>query len=91
MHQEQMIIEGIYRKNTRGRAYLIFQDAQQCRRIVRISGKLDADNGQAVTVVGSLAGGRFVVTKMIPHVVPRRPTGSYQAGRCRGIPRRPAA
>ncbi len=91
MHQEQMIIEGIYRKNTRGRAYLIFHDAQQCRRIVRVSGKLDADNGQMVTVVGRLAEGRFVVTKLIPQVVPRRAVSAFQAGRPRGIPRRPAA
>lgn len=69
-YQDQFVYQGIYRKNTRGRAYLIFRDRNRERRIVRTSAKLAAENGQNVTIVGAIRAGRLIPGRVIPWVAP---------------------
>ncbi len=70
-YKEQFVYQGIYRKNTRGRAYLIFKDRDRKRRIVRTSCKLDAANGQTVTIIGAIRAGRLIPHRVVPRVFPR--------------------
>ncbi|MCR9143505.1 MAG: hypothetical protein NXI24_14750 [bacterium] len=70
-YSEQFVYQGIYRKNTRGRAYLIYKDGDRRRRIVRTSSKINALNGQNVTIVGAIRGGRLIAERVVAHVFPR--------------------
>lgn len=69
-YRDQFVYQGIYRKNTRGRAYLIFRDRNRERRIVRTSAKLSVENGQNVTIVGAIRSGRLIPGRVIPWVAP---------------------
>ncbi|MEQ9364564.1 MAG: hypothetical protein RIF32_09985 [Leptospirales bacterium] len=75
-YQEQFVYQGIYRKNTRGRAYLIFKDRDRQRRIVRTSCKIDVRNGQNVTIIGAIRAGRLIPHRVVPRVFPRSARGA---------------
>ena len=70
-YQEQFVYQGIYRKNTRGREYLIFRYRDRKRRIVRTSSKLNAQNGQNLTIIGAIRAGRLIANRVVAHVHPR--------------------
>lgn len=69
---EQIVIQGVYRRNTRGRSYLIFRDSSKIQRILPVSSKFPALNGQTITVIGTIVEGRLMADKIIPCVYPRR-------------------
>lgn len=74
-YQEQFVYQGIYRKNTRGRAYLIFRDRDRKQQIVRTSSKLNALNGQNITIIGAIRAGRLIPHRVVPHILPRAVRG----------------
>jgi hypothetical protein len=80
-YTELFVYQGIYRKNTRGRAYLIFRDSVGQRRIVRTTSKFDVANGQTVSVIGAIRNGWLIASRVIPRVAPRRKPGALFAAR----------
>lgn len=69
---ERVEFLGIYRKNTKGRAYLIFDGAAGERRIVRASAKYGLQNGARVRAAGTVVGHRFFAEYVQEEVAPRR-------------------
>ena len=69
---ETMIIRGVYKRNSRGRAYLVCYDRFKKRSIYRISAKLDARNGETLNVVGEIDRGWISVTSYYPCIFSRR-------------------
>ncbi len=69
----RLILEGIVKKNTRGRAYLVYFTWQGARAILRLCGNLEnAENGETVTIIGRPQGVAFQVERVIPRRFPRR-------------------
>ena len=62
---ERLILSGIYKKNTRGRAYLIFYNQDRSRSIYRISARLAAGNGSLIRIIGTIKNGWILVSKLI--------------------------
>ena len=69
---DQLVIQGVYRKNTRGRAYLIYRDREGIVRGVRCSCKLDIPGGREITAVGVFRDGWFLIDRVVENIPPRR-------------------
>ncbi|MCB1306850.1 MAG: hypothetical protein KDK30_01660 [Leptospiraceae bacterium] len=67
---DTIVIQGVYRKNSRGRAYLFFKDRQRNLRIVRMSARTNIPNGQTITVIGSIQDGRLLASRIQSHNLP---------------------
>lgn len=62
----EIAIRGVYKQNSRGRAYLIWYDKLRKRHIVKIQPKVNIRNGETVNVIGSVKRNHMVVRKIIP-------------------------
>jgi len=69
---KQKVIRGIVKKNTRGRAYLVYFGPSQERKILRLHGKINAANGRAVIAKGGVEGCIMHVERLTPVYFPVR-------------------
>ncbi|MCB1173516.1 MAG: hypothetical protein KDK39_08130 [Leptospiraceae bacterium] len=69
---ERIAIRGNYKRNSRGRAYLVYYDKNRQRQIFRISSKLDARNGETINVVGIVNRNWIAVISYHPCVFSRK-------------------
>lgn len=63
---DQIAIRGIYKTNSRGRAYFVWYDALRKRHIVKITQAQDIRNGETVNIIGTIKGSRMLVQKINP-------------------------
>lgn len=70
----QFVINGILKKGSRGRAYLVYNDRRRVRKLLRLEGRLEFLSGQQLTVIGSYekASRSLRVKKAIPYHYPRK-------------------
>lgn len=62
---EKLVLTGIYKRNTRGRAYLVYYNKDRSRSICRITARLDAGNGAYIRIIGTIKDRWILVSKLI--------------------------
>ena len=69
---ESIVIEGILKKNTKGRCYLVFHDRRNGLKILKIGGSVDLPGGMTIRIIGGVRDNLLIPEKIIPHTYPRR-------------------
>jgi len=70
----KLVINGILKKSSRGRAYLVYNDRKGSRKLVRLEGRLEFLSGQQLTVIGAFQSKNrsLQVERAIPYFFPRK-------------------
>lgn len=70
----KLVINGILKKGSRGRAYLVYNDRRRAQKLVRLEGRLDFLSGQQLTVIGAFEAKTrsLQVDRAIPYFYPRK-------------------
>ena len=68
----QIVIEGVLRKNTRGRSHLVFRRSDGRAAVVRLAGDAAAPSGSTITVTGIWKGNVLAISRMLVRHFPRR-------------------